>query len=230
MDVGISPHGDSWIQLIAFNGGAYQEPACDELKSFDLDGENYGNPRVVGGIVDVGCDEVHGLIMAGSWANDSNSHNTPTGLNPSAVQALSKRYMILPSLYSGGNVTLTINATHRKFTTLPVVVPAWTQPPQTLSSPVVNPAHPVDFRKRYITFADPPAGSGVPWVFSSPGVLTHSPLNGVTGQLALGFTRAEQNDQEAVGLLSYFNAQCEVIGDTSGPNVRRWTNLQFEYR
>ncbi|MCC7014454.1 MAG: hypothetical protein IT454_17975, partial [Planctomycetes bacterium] len=63
-------------QFSAQTGGwMFQLAANTDVDMLQWDGEHWGNPRVVDGAPDIGFDERHLLICAGSWSNDSNSHN-----------------------------------------------------------------------------------------------------------------------------------------------------------
>ncbi len=215
-DAGSGPLDDG--TLAAVNGTAYGEPACAEFSSFDWDGEAYGNPRRVGE-VDIGFDEVHGLIMAGVWANDTNNHNDPDPvIDPNGGQGALRRFMLFPETFVNGSAT--VNGTLPGYVNLPPIA-AWLSQPGTLLPPVNNPALPVSYRDRYIVFSNP-SPTPTPWTGTiGPAVLT-SPVSGLAFTVGLRV----RVDPEGAPPCRYFNAQAAIslLGTTY------WTNLQSEYR
>lgn len=223
--------------LLAQNGTRFNEALCDELRLFDLDGEGWGNPRVVGGEVDVGFDEVHGLIMAGNWSNDSISHNLTTPLSVSAQQGSASRTLVVPPLFAG--VTLSISATQRQSFPILFPLPGWSTPPAALSSLIVDPTlNDPDFRTRFINLSGPLVSGIPPTVLVSMLPTPYSPLSGATPQL-LQFAATTFVDVEPplssgpfAGQIParYLNIQGVFSDDFFSTHWTRWTNLQFEYR
>ncbi|MBI4884927.1 MAG: hypothetical protein HY826_12825 [Actinobacteria bacterium] len=221
----------------------FEENVRAELLAFDLDGDGWGNRRVVGGNaswigVDVGFDEVHSFVMAGSYGNDSFSHNQPTFLNPVAKAGRDLRMVIVPASFVGGAqpVDVKVYATQWPIP-LPIpTMPGWSQPPRTLGLPVADSSKPVEYNLRYITFT-PPAQQQVSvpmWSFGSPQGLTafyFPEPTAATGQAPLTFIPIPQVDAETTAqhpqFTGYFNSQVEIQA-TDG--LGRWSNLQWEYR
>ncbi|MBI5434005.1 MAG: hypothetical protein HZA52_14330 [Planctomycetes bacterium] len=250
-DIGVSAVADEppYAYLQAENGAEFIDSLCTDQKIFRWDGEVWGNPRVFGPGVDVGFDEVGSFIMAGSWSNDSISHNHTTALAPTATVGMPRRYVILPDLFvssGGSSYQVQINGTQRFLSALsatgfPQVInppPAWTVPPAALPTPVVDPTLPVDFRTRYINLTNPPAQQvPTPWSYATPTFATqYQPLLGATGyvQTFLRVPPSSQplDDDEAAGqptpYLRYFNMQ--MVATNVITNLVRWSNLQHEYR
>ena len=140
-DLGLVPAGAS-------NGTFFGVSPCEELRSFTWDHEGWGNPRVVGGRPDVGFDERHGLISAGSWGNDSISHNmAPAGIQPNASPGRARRYFIMPA-----SVT---NYTSLFGVVVAPAVPAdaWSFPPPGALNPRIDDplATLVDYKTQYVS-------------------------------------------------------------------------------
>jgi len=64
------------------HGFGYPEDDCELLQVGLWDGESYGAPRIIDGAPDIGFDEIHLAVIAGSYANGSLSHNRRGFLNP----------------------------------------------------------------------------------------------------------------------------------------------------
>jgi hypothetical protein len=91
--------GRLWQKNEFQNGSVFVDHLHEKLSLARWDGEGWGNVRVHGanGVeADIGFDEVHLGVMAGSYANGSNSHNHTTHLNPSATASQSERRILLP--------------------------------------------------------------------------------------------------------------------------------------
>ena len=186
--------------------------------------------RVHGDNVDIGFDEVHLGVMAGSYANGSNSHNRPTHLNPSATMSQSERRILLPEFVLGAPVagsTLRIKATERQVA-LPIppwTLPAWSQPPVTLASPLVNGSLPVGYQSAYINFAVEQWTVGV----TSGMVLNSAPAVKVPGNLDWTVIQVDlPPDDEGANYTSHFNTQFVLDGGAFPTELRG--NLQPEYR
>jgi hypothetical protein len=209
---------------------------CPEIESFDWDCEGYGNPRIVGERIDIGCDEMHMLIMAGSWANDSKGHNDnalpKSHLHPSAPPGAVERQIITLPLFA--SQTIQINGTMSTPPQQPPVLSAWSQPPVTLV-PALNDAGAVPgYKTRYINQTNP-APTPTPWSFAGAGLTSWD----VSFQLGIPglpkthlFVRVTVSDSECVPpqscTNSYFNTQAVV--DFGSPIGRYRSNLQAEYR
>ncbi len=145
---------------------------CSVLRTFDRDGEGYGNPHPGRDPIDIGFDEYQMLIVAGSWTNDSIVHNDNTFpsaiLQPSAVSSgVSQRHLIPHERYAGYPLTVhgTLNPTSSGG-------PGWVQPIGTLTNPVIDPTAGFEHRRRYISYTSdpvpPPATNPtMPWTVAS---------------------------------------------------------------
>jgi hypothetical protein len=105
-------------------------------------------------VPDIGFDEAHLFIMAGSWGNDTNSHNNPSPLNAnsSTAQGTSTRFLLFtppPTIPVGS--TVVVKGAHFELQPPILNVPAWTQPPGTLTGSILEPGSaPPYYRTRYI--------------------------------------------------------------------------------
>ena len=217
------------------SGWTYSEPACSELQSFDWDHEGFGNPRISGPAPDIGFDEFQMFIMAGNYANDSNSHNLSGFMNPTVEAGRANRVMLFPLGVGGANLVRIngVYAVQAPFPPAPAPPPAWQQPPRT--NRVINPLLPLGFQTRYISFSNsstsssPPMGVAMPWdsAAGGPTVVNYFvPWN--TPQGSIGFRKFIVPDGEIS--TGYFGAQAVIhAGDPIG-SPTLWSNLQFEYR
>ena len=128
-DIGTTPVITSGIvQIGATDGTTFVESNLAVDQAFDWDGEGYGNPRVVGGVIDVGFDEIDGLMIAGSYGSDSKSHGYPYDpkVTPGNIQ---RTYIKQP----GFTVAL--------YTSMQFYIPgkAYDTPPGTVRPPVSPP-------------------------------------------------------------------------------------------
>lgn len=209
-----------------------QRPLRDaELDLLTWDGEHWGNPGVVGAAPDIGFDERHLLICAGSWSNDSNSHNQPGFLHPGLAAGSPKRVFILPESAGGiqlnaGSPSLTIYLTEL----VPTGTSAgdgWIAPPLALASPPSLASLPVDFRTKYIAFGSTPAPWTKPLGLSARASWDHGPKP----FYSFPFVVAEFVDDECSGgptcKHAYFNMQGVV---EVGGVVALRSNMQGEYR
>lgn len=221
------------------NGTSFSEPSDSELRSFDWDGEGYGNSRVAGPAIDIGADEVHLMIMTWAYAPDSRSFSSTGFLNPSAVSAGDRRVMILPSPIGLNAQSLTVHGTY-SIPALPVPLPGWVQPPGTLTPAMFVPASGVlrEYRMQYISFLNnqnPPPPT--PWTIlpnSTPYPLQKFTLFPCWVNSSLNtfefYVTAADDPEGATGIVgpnTYFNSQAVITWDVA-PDW--WSNLQFEYR
>ena len=204
-----------------------------EIESFDWDGEVYGNPRIVDDQIDIGFDEIHMLVMAGSYGNDSNAHNDnslPTNvLHPSAAPGSVTRRMILPALFS--SQTIRINGTMSTVVPAGLAVPGWIQPPVTLTPALVDPNGVGGYEVKYIAQNNPAptptqwnfTGSIVPWQLGAQMGIPWSPVQ------SHSFVECVLTDNECSTNCtnSYFNTQAYV---DMGANAHYRSNLQAEFR
>jgi hypothetical protein len=211
-------------------GFTYGTAVLSALDLFQWDGEHWGNPRIVAGAPDAGFDERHLFLCAGSWSNDSNSHNEPGFLHPGVSTGDRTRYFILPNIAAGvalnvPNRSLRVYQTEQFVTSPPGGGNAWVNPPTSLSSPVNAPALPTDHRTKYIAFTQ-----AQPWSDQS--------LTGASGTYAplgilppVSFRLATQPDDECMGACthSYFNIQAVVLEQSSSTVLLR-SNMEGEYR
>jgi hypothetical protein len=203
------------VVLEASNGTTYFEPSCAELSSFQYDGEGYGNPRIVGD-VDIGFDECHMMVMAGTWANVSNSHNLPDlGIDPNLGTGTGRRIILLSRQLVGDQVT--IHGTKVAYSTTP-----WIVQPGVLDPPTINLGLPAFYRSQYISFLnDPPTNPTMPWT----GVIALSTLVNPVSGLSYGVGYRIVVDNET-GPGTFFNTQAVVV---SG-GTTHFGNVQSEYR
>ena len=193
------------------------------------DGEGWGNVRVHGAQCDIGFDEVHLGVMAGSYANGSNSHNRTTHLNPSATTSQSERRILLPTTAAGSTVigsTLRVKATERQVA-LPIPpwsLTAWSQPPVTLASPLVNGSLPVGFQTAYINFA------AERWTVAVNALMqAQAPAVPIPTYPGWTIIQVElPQDDEGANYTSHFNTQFVLDGGAFPTELRG--NLQPEYR
>jgi hypothetical protein len=221
------------------NGTSFSEPSDSELRSFDWDGEGYGNSRVAGPAIDIGADEVHLMVMTWAYAPDSRSFSSTGFLNPSAVSAGDRRVMILPSPIGLNAQSLTVHGAY-SIPTLPVPLPGWVQPPATLTPATFVPLAGVlrEYRMQYISFLNnqnPPPPT--PWTILPNS--TPYPLQKFTQfqnwvNISLNkfdfYVTSADDPEGATGIVgpnTYFNTQAVITWDAA-PDW--WSNLQFEYR
>jgi hypothetical protein len=226
------------VASLSGKGLSREDDPVAEFRSFDWDGENHGNPRVVDGLPDIGSDEIHLWSMAGSWSQHSSSHNKRGALNPSVPSdGLPNRYFILPRLVTTAGTTYFLDngsfsiKVHGSQVVPPTLPPpgltAWTIPPGALAIPAVGPAFPADYATKYISFAN--SGSPTPWTQAlgfGNRVTYHLPGHG-SHNLSLDFLQAGPVVDDEGTVHSYFNTQ-GVIVETAGAVLRG--NMQAEYR
>ena len=123
-DMGSSPFystpGACSAQFRAVNGTTYVDHPLGawEHGSFDFDGEGHGNLRTVAGSTaaaetDIGFDESDSLLVAGSYANNSKSHNQ-SWFPPFIDNSDTNRYYISP-IVTGLSVSMSLSATTSAF-------------------------------------------------------------------------------------------------------------------
>ena len=173
-------------------------------------------------------------MVAGSLANQSNSHNVATFLNPNPAGSSGRRSRYF--LFANSITTPVIIHGVQVSAALPPPNPvAWMTPPGVLNTPIVNPLLPLDVRTRYITFADPPV-TPTPW-FGPSGAIpggqpVYKPFWTLT-QVNLTFLRLQVLDDEAQagsGAPSYFACQALVHQGDVGMTPVGYSNLYYEYR
>ena len=239
IDAGINPNfgvqAGTPVSVATLPDWTYVDPACPELRSFDWDHEGFGNSRTSGSAMDIGFDEFQMFIMAGSYANDSNSHNVSGFLNPTPEAGRPGRIMLFPALSIGAN-QVSVNGVYGAVTqpsATGALLPAWTTPPRTTA--VSNPLLPPGFRIRYISFSNnttstnPPMVTTMPWlspVQGPPNVTYTVPWNTPQGQVF--FSTMLVPDQEMS--TGYFGAQAVIHGGDPIGSPLLWSNLQYEYR
>ena len=236
--------------FVAANGTFMNDSDCPELASYRWDGEGYGNPRIVDGAVDIGFDEIDSLIACGTWGNHSSSHNAPPPLlQPTALQGRSTRYYIFDKDFAGRACTI------HGAGAIPVSPPvAWSKPPETLVTPVTNPAYPglaAERKTRYIAFTDagptPTGPTGAGWVIQAGSMNATSwlppPTLRPTGTSNRTFILATTGvDDDANGSIPpgsspptpqpnlYFSCEARLLWVSGATNAIWWSNLQSEYR
>jgi hypothetical protein len=229
-DKGSSPnlpnHPTAPYVFIAENDTAYAEPFCSEFWSFDWDGEGFGNRRRVRE-VDIGFDEVHLTLSAGTWANDSASHHNPDLVIDPNTTTISgaRRFMVFPSFAAASGNTLTVHSTNQAYLyggSIPPCGPsivAWEWPHGTIG-PIGYGDLAVGYQWQYIPFTDPDGLT--PWNAAVSPLNLTNPANSLVYPVGV-YVRV---DQEGTGPATYFNPQCAV---TVG-GLTYYGNLQAEYR
>lgn len=223
--------GRLWTINEFANGQVYRDHPHEKLSYFRWDGEGWGNVRVHGSEIDIGFDEFHLGVMAGSYANGSNSHNHTTHLNPAATASQSHRRVLLPSGVNGANVvgaTLRVKSVERQ---APLPIPPWTptawyQPPATLAAPLVDGQLPSGYQTAYINFgAEQWALTIVPsMVLGQAAPAVPIPNYNKWGLVQVNLPA----DDEGQNFTSHFNSQFVLDGGGLATAVRG--NLQPEYR
>jgi hypothetical protein len=230
--------GRFWPSNGFSNGMVYSDGSCDHTQLDKTDGEGHGNPRTRGASIDLGFDELHLAIMAGSYANEDTSHNRPTPLNPSALAAQPHRYAFLPRTPNGQPIvgaTVEFRDVERVVPAIPPFVPpAWRQPPVTLDPPLLSYVNPVGYRTQYISFGTTSSVSD-PWTTVIDDNQHKWPWSNPMGVpdpllvLRFQFYRLDlPADDEGAGFASWFNTQSVI--DLGGGTPQLWGNLQPEYR
>jgi hypothetical protein len=222
--------GRLWERNEFQNGVVFVDRYHELLSLRQWDGEGWGNVRQHGEHVDIGFDEFHLGVMAGSYANGSNSHNKTTHLNPSAAASQAERRILLPTTATGTTLlgaTLRVKATERQVA-LPIppwTMPAWSQPPVTLAAPLINGQLPAGYQAAYINF------SQERWTVALDigMVLTNAPAVQVPGTPAWSVVQVElPPDDEGANYTAHFNTQFVLDGGLLATELRG--NLQPEYR
>ncbi len=217
------------------NGQTYAEHPCDALKLRTWDGEGFGNPRVNGVAIDLGFDETHLSVIAGSYANHSLSHNGAGFLNPYADTEQSTRFVFLPTSPSGAGLDLTGLTLSFVSNEKPAAVPppypaAWTQPPDSLPSPVPQPNSLPSYDVVYTTDANPLSVISTQTYTLSTVPFQHSWPNWQQqpGPNALAFFRVALPADNEGSTTSWVNIQPKVVRDN--PFVQLFGPMQAEFR
>lgn len=200
------------------------------------DGEHWGNPRVVDGAPDIGFDERHLLICAGSWSNDSNSHNAAGFMHPVAAGGGSTRFLILPRNVTTSGGTIQVFGANRTLVVHQASLTptgqsagnGWINPPVSLNPPPAS-GLPLGYRSKYVAFGGPPA----PWSFNlmNVGTTTYLPLGASTPAVVIFVLHALVDDEcsQLPCTHDYFNMQ-GVLQETSSGTALLRSNMQGEYR
>ncbi|MEQ1728252.1 MAG: hypothetical protein ABL982_07705 [Vicinamibacterales bacterium] len=226
------PDGDGCFVLTAVNELAYYEipqPLGTIIdSSFDFDGEVHGNPRVVGEDIDIGFDETDALITAGSYGNDTKSHEFPWRIVPDEMVGVptiptggqNRNYIVPDSANVAFGLTHFINLDPTLFTVVPQV--SWTNMPGTLAMPLV-----IVLPPPVTVWLNPiPAGVTTPIV---PQAYANWQADSIAPHLFKEFiwTVADGGSPGVVGpLTAYLSAQVLFI-DVLGNLIL--SNLQSEY-
>jgi hypothetical protein len=221
--------GRLWQRDEFQNGRIYLDHPHEKLSLRQWDGEGWGNVRVHGAQPDISFDEFHLGVMAGSYANGSNSHNRTSFLDPTAAAAQSQRRILLPRFALGLETigsTLRVKATERQVA-LPIppwTMPAWSQPPVTLASPLVNSLLPAGYQTAYINFA------AERWsALLDTGMIQLAPPMFIPNYTKWHVVQVGlPSDDEGPNFTSHFNSQFVLQGGFFATDLRG--NLQPEYR
>jgi hypothetical protein len=212
-----------------------------ELSMYQWDGEHWGNPRSINGAPDIGFDERGLFICAGDWGNDSNCHNQPWFMQPSAGIGGTTRFFILPD--NAGGVDLTSAGFLLKVCQSILTPPsplstgnAWVNPPNSLANPVTAPVGtgtgqlPLYYGTKYIALTQVITSWPDQPLVNAVG--TYLPLHS-SSQFQLTFRLVTQVDDECNPLPcteSYFNMQAVVVEPAPSNAVKLRGNMQGEYR
>jgi hypothetical protein len=228
--------GGGVFELEAVNGTILRESPCAELRTFDWDGEYYGNLRVQGrpgavADVDIGFDETSSFVMAGTYVTGENSHGDAPGiLNPSVGGFPNiVRNVLLPAWIPNGT-TFDVMRVSQLPALQPIPWPltgallrAWITQPTTIAPPLFNLALLPRYEAAYIAL-----GSGFttpPWAGVVPAVtLVANPM--VPAQSHV-FRRILISDDDSTSPTTYFSSQA-IYRTLAG--IELWSNVQSEYR
>lgn len=213
----------------------FEEDPCDMLEAGLWDHESYGSPRIIDETPDIGFDEIHLAVIAGSYVNGSLSHNWRSFLNPFVYddeQAV--RFAILPLAADSGQQvldsrTLKFVGNEKVPSNPPSNGSAWTKPPGSLTTPIVQAGSPADYNQIFTARGNP-----LPWmqsftaVLGTPNLATWPSWQGAPGQQLFDFYLVSLGaDDEGAGVTSWLNIQPYVY--KSGFPVL-WGNMQPEFR
>jgi hypothetical protein len=217
--------------LSVFESGAeFEEPECEPLQVLKWDHEQYGNLRVVDGAPDLGFDEVQLGVMAGSYANNSYSHNRSGVLNPFVPDEQETRFLFLRLTAPDGAGSL--QGRELKLLSNEIVAGtsfrAWTSPPGSLPTPT-SIGGPAGYRTLYTDVSSPITWmGGYSSILPGPNDLWPS-WQGAPGQLPFQLMRVQfQSDDEGAGFASWANVQLRV--QPSSAALPLLGNLQPEFR
>lgn len=218
------------------NSASFVEDTCADLATSVWDHEGYGNPRIVDGFPDIGFDEVHLSVMAGSYANHSYSHNRAGTLNSQVVDEQDTRFLFLRETEPGSPGALLMGRTLRFASN--EIIPgsgyrAWTRPPGSLTAPssqasslpgydllytTTTPTGQLPWMKTYTSVIP----AGIPWPNWQAAPHASFVLNLTTVTLPA--------DDEGPGFDSWVNSQAIVLvpGSTTVPVL--YGAMQPEYR
>jgi hypothetical protein len=237
LDIGVPSTGFS--TPYAFQANSYHNyplANCPELSPLTYDHEFYGNPRIVSTGVDIGWDEVHGLISAGSWSNYSISHHGPSELLPALpAKGGTRRYFIWDETVLGSNLRVNGVIEQPDADQASPVYSWWRPVPGALQAPIEWPGATFDYRRQYIPLNNP---SPTPTQWLDGGVKTTYRPMWVLGQTSISVRASASpaapptiNDLESTvlpGLAQWFAIQAVRENSQSVPIAL--SNLQFEYR
>jgi hypothetical protein len=218
--------------LSVFESGAeFEEPECEPLQVLKWDHEQYGNLRVVDSAPDLGFDEVQLGVMAGSYANNSYSHNRSGILNPFVPDEQQTRFLFLRRLVPGGFDPL--EGRTLRLVSNEIVAGssfrAWTNPPGSLTAPLPQAGSPAGYDLR---FTEVVAGGAVPWMqgFSAtiPTWSAWPNWQGAPGQGLVHLTLMQlPADDEGAGFASWVNVQ-PIVTATGQSTI--FASMQPEFR
>ncbi len=226
-----------WTASNAFaNGVSYPEDPCDALKVALWDGESFGSPRIIDGNPDIGFDEAHLVVVAGSYANHCFSHNRAAYLNPFVEDEQDDRFVLLPVTAVGGSHFLdgrrvAFRSNERIPPNPPDNGPAWTTPPGSLAQPTTQVGSPAGYDLLFTS-----TGNQLPFLQSfsttlgTANKITWQNWQGAPGMQTFDFYRVQlPADDEGAGFASWVNIQPFVFQPGGGVPVL-WGNMQPEYR
>ena len=219
--------------IVTANGSSWPLLTIRDADPFQWDGEGYGNRRFVETRAEPGFDELHYFLMAGSYANDSNSHNAAGALNPSVANAQPGRFWITRQSSAAGANGITWGQGDKARVYYSAVAPtstppkpAWYQPIGTLPDPITGTGLPVNLRTKYITFS---SMWEVSW--QQPNNVNYRPFYLPASLPLTPLTEFYWPDDECPPsgpcANEWFNTQLVLYRD---PDEKLWSNLQSEYR
>ena len=169
---------------------------------------------------------IHWLIVAGSFANNSNSHNQPGALNPDLpVGSTTRRFFVRPSI-PGIQVTPGNLGRVNGSAEAPIFPQTgWNQHPGTLLSPTTKLSLPIGYQTKWIRFAN--AGTPTPWEDVLGGLsAAYSPFGLTQSHRWWSFSVVDDEGIEH----EYFNTQAVLYSDDTKTTDLLRSNLQVEYR
>jgi hypothetical protein len=210
-----------------------------DYDSFDYDMEYFGNPRIAGSHADIGFDEFHSLIVAGSYSNDDASHNRTHGpLTAAASGPSAERWLIVAPMFAnatalisanGANVVPGSNPCTSTWISPAAAHDAWLVPVGALNPPYAA-TSPAGYATRFIDFNTP--FPPTPWNGNISAVIT-TDLNPISG-VALSYCLFDITPVGGVLIVKDIEGNADQHFELQGliqlAGQGYYTNAQCEYR